>query len=200
MESGGGNEADLILKNLPVIFLCVETLKIIKSLLLDIGLGENSSRNLGQGGIAGPDFGGGPQFSFQRGSVAGCGGRSGLGQVQRTDRPGGFNRGHRLGAIKVPADRFQFLNQGPRSFVILHLQGGKQLIRLAGELQHLAFFCPGQEPDFRQILANGESLAETLRGTLEFAFLEKKGKGLHPLPHIPDRLIGQGIELAEGLG
>ena len=26
------------------------------------------------------------------------------------------------------ADRFQFLNQGPRSFVIFHLQGGEQLV------------------------------------------------------------------------
>ena len=70
IKRGGGDEFGVLAVDGAVIALLDEALEFAQGLLLQVGLLENIFPDLGQGGVARPDFCRGAQLGFHCGAVA----------------------------------------------------------------------------------------------------------------------------------
>ena len=137
IHRGRGDEAHPVLKDLAVVLLAEKLVKIDHRPGLDVRLGEDHFGDLGQRGIAGPDFGCGLQLGFEGFLVAAYRGIARLGDVHRGDLLGGLDGSHRLGGIEIFRGFPQLGDQLFGEGIVLDLDRADELIRLLDEGQGL---------------------------------------------------------------
>ena len=181
-----------------MVLLLEQLVEFVERLLLHVGLLEDVLSDLGQRGIARPDFGGRAQFGFHRGAVAGHGRVFRFGQMHGADRFGCFDFGQRLARVEIRGHAGHVVDQLLRAGQVVDLEGGEQFVFHLGELEGLAFVFAGEETDARHEFAEGESLGKALRGAVQLALFEEELVGLDALVDVADGLVGQAVDLAEG--
>ena len=86
----------------------------------------------------------------------------------------------------------------PAVLQISHFHGSDELIRAADEAGNFLLFRAGQSADAGEVFSGSEGFGKTAAGTIQVVLRNQITERLDAFIHVPDRLIGHGIQHGDG--